>query len=187
MRRYLLEVVKNTFSLRFLVSLAYSFAYYIHEHVAWRGRIHAAPDVRIHATASIRCPQNVYVGRNSHINHLCCVWADEQSQIILGDNLLMGPGVGIFASNHSTTKGKPMTFQERRHASIVIGDDVWLGAGAIVLGGVTIGAGTVVGAGAVVTKSLPPDCVAVGVPARVVRHRGERASPCAGEDPVTRG
>jgi acetyltransferase-like isoleucine patch superfamily enzyme len=175
MRRYLAEVVRNTFSLRFLVSLAYSFAYYIHEHVAWRGRIHAAPDVRIHATASIRCPQNVYVGRNSHINHLCCVWADEHSQIILGDNLLMGPGVGIFASNHATAKGRPITFQERRHASIVIGDDVWLGAHSVITAGTHIANGVVVAAGAVVTKSITEENVIVGgVPAKII---GERRAP----------
>jgi len=52
---------------------------------------------------------------------------------------------------------------------IVIGDNVWLGSGAIVLPGVTIGENTVVGAGAVVPRDLPPNVVAVGNPARVVR------------------
>jgi maltose O-acetyltransferase len=55
-------------------------------------------------------------------------------------------------------------------APITIGDNVWLGGGAIVLAGVTIGANTVVGAGAVVTRDLPADVVAVGNPARVVRR-----------------
>jgi len=56
----------------------------------------------------------------------------------------------------------------------VIDDDVWLGAGVIVLNGVTIGRGAVIGAGAVVTKDVPPYSVAVGVPAVVVRRRGEK-------------
>ena len=55
-------------------------------------------------------------------------------------------------------------------APITIGDNVWLGGGAIVLPGVTIGENTVVGAGAVVTKDLPANVVAVGNPARVVRE-----------------
>lgn len=57
---------------------------------------------------------------------------------------------------------------------IVIEDDVWLGAGVIVLNGVTIGRGAVIGAGAVVTKDVPPFCIAVGMPACVVRRRGEK-------------
>ncbi|NEQ84957.1 MAG: maltose O-acetyltransferase [Moorea sp. SIO2I5] len=54
---------------------------------------------------------------------------------------------------------------------VVIGDDVWLGAGAIVLDGVRIGKGCIIGAGAVVTKDLPDYAVAIGVPARVIRMR----------------
>ncbi|MCA9908690.1 MAG: acyltransferase, partial [Anaerolineae bacterium] len=75
MVKYVWEVIRYTFTPRFLVSLFYSFAYYIHEQVVWRTNIHAEKDVRIHATASIRNAQNVYLGQNSHINHLCCIWA----------------------------------------------------------------------------------------------------------------
>lgn len=166
------EVVRHTFSRRFLVSLIHTFAYYIHEQVAWRARIHAAPDVRIHATASIRNAQNVYVGKNSHINHLCCVWAGENSEIILGDNLLMGPGVCLFSSNHSMDMARPMTLQERKEASIVIGDDVWLGAHVIVTAGTRIANGVVVAAGAVVTRSITEENVIVaGIPAKVIGKR----------------
>lgn len=174
MTEYVWEVVRYTLSPRYLVSLIYSFAYYIHEHVVWRANIHAARDVRIHATASIRNAQNVYVGKNSHINHLCCVWADENSTIVLGDNLLMGPGVGIFSGNHSMIKGQPMTFQERKEASIVIGDDVWLGAHSVITAGTHIANGVVVAAGAVVTRSITQENVIVGgIPAKII---GERPS-----------
>jgi acetyltransferase-like isoleucine patch superfamily enzyme len=54
---------------------------------------------------------------------------------------------------------------------VVIGDDVWLGAGAMVLDGVKIGKGCIVGAGAVVTKNLPDYAVAVGVPAKILKNR----------------
>lgn len=172
MAGYAREVLRHTFSPRFLVSLIYGLAYHIHEHVVWRAQIHAAKDVRIHATASIRCAQNVYVGKNSHINHLCCVWADANSQIILGDNVLMGPGVGIFSSNHSMAKGQPMTFQERKEASIVIGDDVWLGAHSVITAGTHIANGVVVAAGAVVTRSITQEGVIVGgIPAKIIRER----------------
>ena len=54
---------------------------------------------------------------------------------------------------------------------VVIGDDVWLGAGAMVLDGVQIGKGCIVGAGSVVTKNLPDYAVAVGVPAKILKNR----------------
>lgn len=175
MVKFLWEVIRYTLSPGFFVSLIYSFGYYIHERVVWRAKIHAEGDVRIHATASIRNAQNVYVGKNSHINHLCCVWAGEESKIILGDNLLMGPGVGMFSSNHGMVKGQPMTFQERKEASIVIGDDVWLGAHSIITAGTHIANGVIVASGAVVTRSITQEGVIVaGIPAKII---GERPSP----------
>jgi acetyltransferase-like isoleucine patch superfamily enzyme len=174
------EVIRHTFSLRFLVSVGYSFAYFIHEQVVWRSKIHAAKDVRIHATASIRNAQNVYVGKNSHINHHCCIWAGEHSKIVLGDNLLMGPGVCIFSGNHSTVKGEPMTFQARKEESIVIGDDVWLGAHCVVTAGTQIANGVVVAAGAVVTRSITQEGVIVGgVPAKIIGERPSAPKPSA--------
>lgn len=172
MGKYIWEVIRHTFSPNFLVALLYSFAYYIHEHVAWRASIHAEKDARIHPTASIRNAHNVYVGKNSHINHSCCIWAGERAKIILGDNLLMGPGVCIFAGNHGTLKGQPMTFQERKEESVVIGDDVWLGAHSIITAGTHIANGVIVAAGAVVTRSITQENVIVaGVPAKVIRER----------------
>jgi acetyltransferase-like isoleucine patch superfamily enzyme len=172
MGKYVREVIRHAFSLRFLVSLIYSFAYYIHEHVVWRASVHAERDVRIHATASIRNAQNVHVGKNSHINHMCCVWAGENSKIIMGDNLLMGPGVCMFSSNHSMSDGQPMSFQERKEASIVIGDDVWLGALSVITAGTHIADGVVVAAGAVVTRSITRERVIVaGIPAKIIGQR----------------
>lgn len=176
------EVIRHTFSPRLLVSLIYSFAYYIHEHVVWRLNIHAEKDVRIHATASIRNAHNVYVGKNSHINHLCCVWAGEHSKIVLGDNLLMGPGVALFSGNHGIVRGQPMTFQERKDASIEIGDDVWLGAHSVVTAGTHIANGVIVAAGAVVTRSITQEGAIVGgIPARVIGERPSASEPEVGE------
>lgn len=166
------EVLRNAVSPRLLQSVAYSFAYYIHEQVSWRSQIHAEKNIRIHATASIRYAQNVYVGRNSHINHNCCVWAGQRSKVILGDDVLMGPGVCLFAANHGTAKGRPMMWQERSEADIVIGDDVWLGANSVVTAGTRIANGVIVAAGAVVTKDVTEDDVIVGgIPARVIGRR----------------
>ena len=70
---------------------------------------------------------------------------------------------------------QPIAYQERKERDIAIGDDVWLGARVFVAAGVTIGDGCVVSAGSVVTKSLPPGSVAVGIPARIVRRRQDYA------------
>ena len=175
MIKYVWEVIRYTFSIHFIKSLIYSFAYYIHEKVVWRSKIHTKGDARIHPTASIRNAQNVYVGKNSHINQMCSVWASENSKIVLGDNVLMGPGVSLFSSNHSAIKGQPMTFQKWKEASIFIGDDVWLGAHCVITAGTRIANGILVAAGAVVTRSfLQEDVILGGVPAKII---GERPSP----------
>jgi acetyltransferase-like isoleucine patch superfamily enzyme len=182
MIKHIWEVIRYTFSLGFVTSVAYRFAYYIHDQVTWRSRIHLKRHTRIHPTASIRCAQNVYLGTNSHINHLCCVWASKNAKIILGDNLLMGPGVGLFASNHGIVTGQPMTFQPWTEKSIVIGDDVWLGAHCVVTAGTHIANGVIVAAGAVVTHSITQENVIVGgIPAKIL---GKRPSALQVQPPV---
>jgi maltose O-acetyltransferase len=88
--------------------------------------------------------------------------------ITIGDDVQIGPNVQLLTATH------PLDPELRRDkweaaAPIHIGNNVWLGGGVIVCPGVTIGDDTVVGAGAVVTKDLPPNVLAVGIPARVVR------------------
>ena len=166
------EVVRALFSLDFLRSLANGFGYYVHEQVVWRRKIHADGSARIHPTASIRNAENVYIGRNSHINHHCCIWAGDHSAIRLGDDLLMGPGVMMFAGNHGLDRTSPMTYQPRQERDIIIDDDVWLGAGVVVTGGVHLAKGIVVAAGAVVTKSVEEPFAILGwVPARMIGSR----------------
>ncbi|WP_406105704.1 sugar O-acetyltransferase [Micromonospora globbae] len=88
--------------------------------------------------------------------------------ITLGADVQVGPNVQLLTPTH------PVEPEARRAKwesakPITIGDNVWLGGGAIVLGGVSVGANTVVGAGAVVTRDLPPNVVALGNPARPTR------------------
>jgi maltose O-acetyltransferase len=88
--------------------------------------------------------------------------------ITIGDDVQIGPHVQLLTPTHPVAAG-PRRDKWEAALPITIGDNVWLGGGAIVLPGVTIGANSVVGAGAVVTKDVPPDVVVVGNPARVVR------------------
>ncbi|NEQ95389.1 MAG: acyltransferase [Cyanothece sp. SIO2G6] len=98
-----------------------------------------------------------------------------------GGNITIGPGcliashVSIYANNHIfTDPAARIRGQGSTHEGITIGEDCWLGTGVKVLDGVTIGKGSVIGAGAVVTKSIPPYSIAVGVPAKVIGQRGEQ-------------
>lgn len=92
----------------------------------------------------------------------------DAARITIGDDVQMGPHVQLLTPTH------PVAAEPRRQGweaalPVTIGNNVWIGGGAIVLPGVTIGDNTVVGSGAVVNRDLPADVVAVGNPARVVR------------------
>jgi len=109
---------------------------------------------------------NIRLGINAFIN-FNCVFLD-CAPIEIGDNLQMGPAVQMYTAAH------PLEADVRRSGleyarPIRIGHDVWIGGGAIILPGVTIGDGSVVGAGSVVVHDVPPASVVVGNPARIVR------------------
>ena len=109
-----------------------------------------------------------------------------QGGIVIGTDVIMGPGVRIFSENHRTdAMDRPIRAQGVTRATVRIDDDCWIGAGATILAGVTIGTGSVVAAGAVVTHDVPPWSVVAGVPARVVRSRSPetRANPPVPHEP----
>jgi len=138
----------------------------------------------------LRLGDNVYIGRNTilsckegsisigeytNISANCSLLSE--TEIILGRYcFLAGHCYLVAGGNHSLDDvTRPMMFQpSRSKGGIRLGDDVWLGAGVIVLDGVSIGQGTVVGAGAVVTGSLPEYVVAVGSRRLVLTDRRER-------------
>jgi acetyltransferase-like isoleucine patch superfamily enzyme len=98
--------------------------------------------------------------------------------IRIGSNVRIAPHVMMIAANHVfANPDKPIRRQGLDHAPIVVEDDVWIGGRANVIAGVTIGRGSVIGAGAVVTRDIPPYSIAVGVPARVIRTRGQDKPP----------
>jgi len=134
---------------------------------------HVGPGTVIRPTASFANPQNVSIGSNSHINRYCCVWAGRRSRITIGDNGLMGPKALIISNNHGTSSVIPMREQEHVEADVKIGNDVFVGAHAVILPGVTIGDGAIVAAGAVVTQDVPPGVIVGGVPAKIIGSRYE--------------
>lgn len=141
-------------------------------HVRERSRLTVGRGGGIAPNVSFRNGERIRIGDECHIGERCYLWAgDSTGRITLGRYVSLAPEVFITASDYQFSPGVPFRQQPKRERDIVIGDDVWLGARVVVTAGVTIGSGCIVGAGAVVTKDLPPNSVAVGVPARVVRQR----------------
>lgn len=119
---------------------------------------------------------NLVLGNNVGISQtvLFAYGAD----ITIGNNVLMGGGVKIYSTDfHSLdyiNRRKTETDgPNRKSAPVFIGNDVFIGAGAIILKGVSIGDRSIIGAGSVVTKSIPSDCIAAGNPCNVIRFLKE--------------
>lgn len=167
------EIIAGLFSVSFVSAIFSSFLYYVHEHVTWRRKLkYKGKDIRIHSRTSIRNAQNIIMGDNVRITIDCCIWAEQNSKIIFGDHVLVGPGVKMFCGNHGTKlNGVPMTYQDRIEADIIVGNNVWIGANSIITSGVSIADGAVIAAGSIVTKDVPANSIVAGCPAKVIKHR----------------
>lgn len=108
--------------------------------------------------------KNIHVGKDVFINSGCCF--QDQGGITLGDGCLIGHQVVIATLNHDLD---PARRGGMYPAPVRLGKNVWVGAHATILPGVTVGDGAVIAAGAVVTKDVPAGVVAGGVPARVLK------------------
>lgn len=110
--------------------------------------------------------RSLQLGERVFVNHGCTI--NDLGGVVIGDDVLVGPNVQILSAGH------PVDPAERRSGVVVarieIGRGVWIGAGATVLQGVSIGEDSVVAAGAVVTRDVPDRVVVAGVPARVVKR-----------------
>lgn len=125
-------------------------------------------DDRFRLVPPLHCDHGVdlRVGTNVFVNHGCTL--NDMGGIEIGDDTMIGPNVSLLSSGHPTSPA------ERRNgivvAPIVVGRNVWIGAGATVLSGVTIGDGAVVATAAVVTRDVPAATLVAGNPATVLRR-----------------
>ena len=127
---------------------------------------HIAGD--FHIEAPFRCDYGytISIGTNFYSNYNCTIL--DCAKVTIGDNVMFAPNVSLFTAGHPIhheprNKGIEYAFP------ITIGNNVWIGGGAIVNPGITIGDNVVIGAGSVVTKDIPPNVVAVGNPCKVVK------------------
>jgi galactoside O-acetyltransferase len=114
---------------------------------------------------------NVFIGDHFYANYNLSLVDDYK--IIIGNNVLIGPNVTIAVTGH------PVHPELRRHGEmyafpVTIEDYVWIGSGAIICPGVTIGKNSVIGAGSVVTKDIPANVVAVGNPCKMIREINDK-------------
>lgn len=120
----------------------------------------------------LKCPEHITIGRNSYVNG-GQLFASPKAYIKIGENCLISYNVHLRTDMHLYKERLiPIREQGHKEADIIIGNDVWIGYGAQIFGGVTLGDGCVVGAGTIVTKNVNPYQVVVGGSMRVI---GERA------------
>jgi acetyltransferase-like isoleucine patch superfamily enzyme len=113
--------------------------------------------------------ENIRVGRDVFINQNCTMY--DLGGIDIGDDVMIGPNVSIITSGHPLEPALRRAFVTAK--PIVIERNVWIAAGVTIIGGVTIGENAVVAAGSVVTRDVPPNTLAGGNPARVIRSIGD--------------
>ncbi len=123
--------------------------------------------VQIEKTFSFDNGKNIHIGNNFTGNYNLTIL--DVKEVYIGDNVMIGPNTLI------TTVGHPISPKGRREhlafaEPITIKDDVWIGGNVTILPGVTIGENVVIGAGSVVTKDIPDNSLAVGIPARVKKE-----------------
>lgn len=136
------------------------------------------------------CGENVYIGENSSITYKNVHIGNEvyvgprafflstRAQIFIGNHVMFGPNVFLITGNHRIDiigsymiNVKESEKLPEDDQDIIIEDDVWIGANAIILKGVTIGEGSVIAAGSIVTKNIEPYSVCAGIPAKKIRNR----------------
>lgn len=135
-----------------------------------KGRIVLGDDVRVRPLAMLRtCSGLISVGDHTVIGTATIIHA--LGGVHIGSHVLISPQVGIYAQNHGIAPGRRIAAQKQKPGRVWIEDDVWIGAGAVIVGPVRLGTGAVIGAGAVITHSVEDGDIVGGNPARVLGSR----------------
>ncbi len=111
---------------------------------------------------------DISIGNNCCINSFVHIWGG--GGVVIGNNVMIASHVSITSLTHDYNSAS-MRFSPIIKKPVIINDDVWIGSGAIILPGISIGKGAVIGAGTVVTKDIPENAVVVGNPSRILKIR----------------
>ena len=126
-----------------------------------KGAIIVCTGVVAHKGVGLKIGDHSAIGAQSFIG--------AQGGITIGNDVIMGPGVRIFSENHMYDRyDLPIRKQGERRNEVVIEDDCWVGSGVTILSGVTVGRGSVIAAGSVVSRDIPPNSIAAGMPLKTI-------------------
>jgi maltose O-acetyltransferase len=126
-------------------------------------------NVMIWHHAWFKLPQNIIIGDDVRIHPM--TYLDASGGLEIGSHVGISPGAQIYTQNHGIHKNALYYIQPYRHDAVIIEDDCWIGAAAVITAGVSIRRGTIVAAGAVVTTDTEPYSIVAGVPAKKIGER----------------
>jgi len=123
------------------------------------------PSTMIQIPVYVNIGKFTRIGKNVYINHLCTML--DMGTITIGDNVLIGPKVNILSEEHPVNPAERKSLMVK---PVVIKNGAWIGAGATILPGVTVGENSIVAAGAIVNKDVPDNTIVGGIPAKVIKN-----------------
>ena len=140
--------------------------YALRSHLLQLAGVQCSSSARVVASARI-VVTNVSIGDNTFIGHQVLITGDSDSRIVIEDNVDIAPRVVVLTGTHEIDMSSCRSAGRGKGADVNIESGAWIGANCTILPGVRIGRMAVIGAGSVVTKDVPPFCIAVGNPCRV--------------------
>lgn len=172
-KNYFWLIAKSVLNLSLFKDLCKLAAYYCVNHTIGCRQIKVGKGTKIHNTVILRQASNIEIGEGCLINHNNVLQAGKvDGKIKIGNYVHTGANVMIIAFNHAfDTREIPTIQQDYYDADVTIGDDVWVGGGAVILAGVTIGRGAIIAAGAVVNSDVPEYAIVGGIPAKFLKYR----------------